>query len=103
MKRVALACVMQESNTFAPGCSPLGDFAMETGPELAKTYSGTNTEMGGFLEESKRLDFEAAPLLSAWGISAGPVSNAAFDELSKTFLDQLAKTSFDALCRRPKR
>lgn len=97
MKRVGVACVMQESNTFAPGCSTLDDFLIETGAELVKNYPGTNTEMGGFLEESERLDFEAVPMISAWAISAGPVSEAAFDALAKLLVEHIAKTRIDAL------
>jgi len=97
MKRVAVACVMQESNTFAPVYSPLDDFLVESGAALVKTYPGTNTEMGGFLEECERLDFEAVPLISAWAISAGPVSEVAFDALAKLLVEPIAKTPFDAL------
>ena len=70
---------------------------VESGTELAGLYAGTNTEMGGFLEECERLHFQAVPLMSAWAISAGPVSKIAFDELARRLLEQLGKTELDAL------
>src|SRR5437773_6620363 len=79
--RVAIASVMQESNSFAPRLSSLSDFQIDVGPELARVYRGTNTEIGGFLEELEALGLETVPLLSAWALAAGPVEEAAFERV----------------------
>jgi microcystin degradation protein MlrC len=95
--RIAVASVMQESNSFAPSPSLLSDFQVETGAGLARVYRGTNTEIGGFLEELERLGSEALPLLSAWALPAGPIADPAFDELCELLLKQLENAEFEGL------
>src|SRR6266571_9322550 len=70
--RVGVACLMQESNTLAPAYSTLDDFSIEMGEAIVRTNRGTNTELGGFLEELDCLNLESVPVISAWAIAGGP-------------------------------
>src|SRR5271155_5414630 len=95
--KIAIASVMQESNSFAPCQSSLGDFQIEIGFELVRVYRGTNTEIGGFLEELEKLGLEPLPLLSAWALPAGPIEDTALDELCELLVKQIQDTEFDGL------
>ena len=82
--KIGVAGIVQESNTFAPAPSTLKDFAIETGLAVLSASRGTNTEMGGFLEGLEALGIEAAPLISTWAVSAGPVEDSAFESLAES-------------------
>ena len=95
--KIGVAGIVQESNTFAPAPSTLKDFAIETGVAVVSTNRGTNTEVGGFLEELDALGVEAVPLVSAWAVSAGPVEDSAFESLVSLLLQQIEKNNYDGL------
>jgi microcystin degradation protein MlrC len=95
--KIGVAGIVQESNTFAPAPSTLKDFAIETGVAVVSASRGTNTEMGGFLEGLEALGVEAAPLISAWAVSAGPVEDSAFESLAGLLLQQIEKERCDGL------
>ena len=95
--KIGVAGIVQESNTFAPAPSTLKDFAIETGLAVLSASRGTNTEMGGFLEGLEALGIEAAPLISTWAVSAGPVEDSAFESLASLLLQQIEKDRCDGL------
>jgi len=95
--RVGVACLMQESNTLAPAYSTLDDFSVEMGDAIVRTNRGTNTELGGFLEELDCLNLESVPVISAWAIAGGPMDDAAFDSLANLVLERVAPSKFDGL------
>ena len=94
--KIAIASVMQESNSFAPAQSLLSDFQIHVGAE-STIYRGTNTEMGGFLEGCEELGLEVLPLLSAWALPAGPVGETALDEVCELLLRQMQDAEFEGL------
>jgi microcystin degradation protein MlrC len=95
--KIGVAGIVQESNTFAPAPSTLKDFAVECGLGVVSASQGTNTEMGGFLEELDALGVEVVPLVSAWAVSAGPVEDSAFESLVSLLLQQIKKNHYDGL------
>jgi microcystin degradation protein MlrC len=94
--KIAVASVMQESNSFAPIQSEFSDFQIHVGVESG-IYRGTNTEMGGFLEECEKLGLEPLPLLSAWALPAGPVGETALDQVCELLLRQMQDVQFEGL------
>jgi microcystin degradation protein MlrC len=95
--RVGVACLMQESNSFAPSYSTLENFQIDKGQELVASNQGTNTEVGGFLEELECLNLEAVPLISAWALAAGPIEDEAFDRLTRLLCDEACRAEVDGL------
>ena len=95
--KFGVAGIVQESNTFAPFLSTLADFSIEEGQGLVSSTRGTNTEVGGFLEELDTLQVQAVPLLSAWAVSAGPVEDSVFETLANRLIGQIKNASFDGL------
>jgi microcystin degradation protein MlrC len=94
--KIAIASVMQESNSFAPTPSLLSDFEIHVGA-ASEIHRGTNTEMGGFLEECEKLGLEALPLLSAWALPAGPVEETTLNQVCELLLRQIQDAEFEGL------
>jgi microcystin degradation protein MlrC len=95
--RIGIAGITQESNTFAPTLSTLADFSIEEGNAVIASSRGTNTEVGGFLQELEEGSAEVVPLLSAWAVSAGPVEDEAFEHLAELLINKLAEAEIDGL------
>lgn len=95
--KIAIACVMQESNCFAPALSTLNDFQIDVGSDLIRVYRGTNTEIGGFLDGLDQAGFEPVPLVSAWALASGPVLDSTLDEICHLLLNQIQGRDFEGL------
>lgn len=95
--KIALACVKQESNSFAPDLAAWENFSIESGESLPSVYGETNTEMAGFLQEVRHLGAEPIPLISISALADGPVSKTIFDRISDLLISQLRISDFDGL------
>jgi microcystin degradation protein MlrC len=95
--RIGVAGITQESNTFAPVLSTLKDFSIETGLGVISTSRGTNTQVGGFVEELSSLGAEVVPLVSAWAVSSGPLEDSAFESLVSLLLRQIKENEVDGI------
>ena len=95
--RIGIACLMQESNSFSERKSIYSDFGVERHAELCARYSGTNTELGGFLQGSAECGFEPVPLISAWAVAGGPLELASFDRLVTELCELATAAKADGL------
>jgi microcystin degradation protein MlrC len=81
MRRVAIAGLWHETNTYSSHLTGLDDFAVFerlAGPAIADRHAGTGTVIGGLLEVG---GFEPVPVTTAGAWPAGRVTAAAFEEL----------------------
>lgn len=88
-RRVAVACVMQETNTFAPRSCGMEDFTVARGEDAAARVRGTNSEMAGALTAVAAAGAEAVPILHAWAMPNGPVEHETFVRLRDELLTGL--------------
>lgn len=96
--KVAIASIMQESNTFSPVSTTYADFAPVFGTEAADKHRGKLTEMGGFLAVLAEHKASVEPICAAWAITAGRMRARDFKRLTSQFAEQLANTQgVDAL------
>ena len=73
-KRVGVASIIQETNTFAANRTTMKDFEIQgiwVGSDAAKKSQGINIEVAGSLERLTELGFDAIPLMRAWAMSGG--------------------------------
>ena len=73
-KRVGVASIIQETNTFSANRTTMQDFETQgiwLGAEADKNSQGMNIEVAGSLEELRAHGFEAIPLMRAWAMSGG--------------------------------
>lgn len=96
--RIAVASIMQESNTFAPGVCRWSDFTVAHGADADQLTRGSNAEMAGALATVREAGADAEPLVYAWAMPGGPVEHGAFTALRDELLARLtAGPGWDAV------
>ncbi len=86
MPRVLIVECMQEVSSFNPVASEHADFAIQRG-EAMLAQTGLNTALGGAIEElGKYPDIRMVPAISARAGSAGLLSAAGWEQLSRDIL-----------------
>ncbi len=83
MKRVGIAYLVQESNTFSPLATTLDDFNIALGAEAVERWQGTRTEIGGFIDALRRPGIETVPLFAGWAITKGRILRSEFERMKK--------------------
>jgi microcystin degradation protein MlrC len=87
--RVGIVSLMHESNTFAPGPTPLAAFERDqllVGPAIRERLAGTHHEVGGFFEQLDEDGIEAVPVFAAWTLPSGVIAGTAGDELVRRLM-----------------
>lgn len=99
--RVAVASIIQETNTFSPRASTLEDFAVQglwLGQEADERSRGSNTEVAGALARLREAGVETVPVVRAWAMSDGILAAEAMAELERMLVVGLAEAgTLDAL------
>jgi microcystin degradation protein MlrC len=90
---VAIASMMQESNTFSPVNTRYEDFAPVFGAELLARHEGKMTELGGFIDVLKEAKQTIAPIAAAWAITANRSRRADFSRLVSQIVDGITSVS----------
>ena len=66
--KIAIAGLMHESNSFAPGMTTLNDFeigGIDTGPSIPLRWADAQHELGGFFAASQIYQFKPLPAFTA--------------------------------------
>nr|MBC8452852.1 M81 family metallopeptidase [Chloroflexota bacterium] len=95
--RIATLGIHHETNTFASNKTTMAEFkrsglqtyAVQRGQQYYDMHELSQTSMAGFIQASKRLDFELVPLIFAATDTAGTISKEVFDTLGGEALDML--------------
>ena len=95
--RIAIASLMQESNTFSTVITRYEDFNPVFGPAALERHRGKLTEMGGFIDALSRARHAIVPLCAAWAITANRTRRADFTRLVDEFSGRLARVRPDGL------
>ncbi len=88
---IAIAAILQESNTFSPVKTHYEDFSPVFGSEALERHRGKATEMGGFIDVLSAARVPVAPVCAAWAITAGRMVRRDFDRLAGEFEEGLAR------------
>lgn len=100
MKRVGIASLMHESNTFYPVPTTremFQDTCLVSGPEVISHWGEAHHEIGGMLEVLPALGLETVPLVTGTAMPSGPVHEEAYEELLAEILDRISGESLDGL------
>jgi microcystin degradation protein MlrC len=98
--RIAIAGFMHESNTFTPLKTDRAAFAAQSltfGPALLDEWRDAHHEVGGYFEAAGKHGFEPVPILMGWATPAGPVTAAAFEEITGRIIDEVKRAKPDGL------
>lgn len=103
--RVGILGIQHESNTFYPEPTGLRNFEetiLVRGEAILCKYAGAHHEIAGFIEGLAAADIEAVPLLTAFALPSGAVTDEALDALWKMAIEELeAAGSLDGLLLAP--
>ena len=89
--RIGVASLVQETNTFSPKPTVREDYTVLVGEDALLTLAGTNTEFAGAVARLEELGAEVAPLLAAWALPSGPVTDDTFEYLAGLLDRELAR------------
>lgn len=88
--KIGVGGCIHESNTFAPGVTPLEDFRISLTLDNANALDdakGTNTLLGGVVASSEKLGWTPVPIYYSQAVPSGTVAAEAMDH----FLNELEK------------
>ena len=95
--RIAIASILQESNTFSPVATHYKDFNPVFGREAYLRHEGKLTEMGGFIDVLRRARATIVPVCAAWAITANRLVRSDFERLVDEFEIHLRRAKPEAL------
>lgn len=82
--RVAVASLMQETNTFSPIPTTVDlfeSYCIHRGDEMLAGYGAARVEVPGVLATLDAAGIDAVPLIAAYAAAAGPMTRATFEDL----------------------
>jgi microcystin degradation protein MlrC len=94
---IAIASILQESNTFSPVMTHYEDFSPVFGQQAFTRHKGKLTEMGGFINVLEKAGTAIVPVCAAWAITANRLDRAGYEQLVKAFEHHLRRSKPDAL------
>jgi microcystin degradation protein MlrC len=80
-RKIVIAMMMHETNTFSPVPTTLASFRPLAGDAAIAELEGTNTTLGGFLDVARRLGAETVVPLAAGAHPSGYVNRQAYEEM----------------------
>jgi microcystin degradation protein MlrC len=92
--RIAIGQISHETNFFSPIPTVMKDFedcGLFRKDELLQCFSGTKTELGGFIDVLREGHVEILPILSASAIPSGPVGKRTFETLRDELVGGIKK------------
>ena len=92
-KRVGVASIIQETNTFSVNRTTVQDFEIQgiwLGAEADINSQGMNIEVAGSLEQLRAHGFEAIPLMRAWAMSGGILLDSELAKMKLLLKDQVS-------------
>ena len=84
--RVVMAMMKHETNTFSPVPTPWSRFEEWSacfGEEVIRAYEPTNMTLAAYIKLCRDADVEIISPIAAEAMPSGPVSNDAYDRISR--------------------
>ncbi|MFN0105784.1 MAG: M81 family metallopeptidase [Bryobacteraceae bacterium] len=94
---IAIASILQESNTFSPVATRYADFDPVFGEGALLRHAGKLTEMGGFIAVLRESGATIRPVCAAWAITANRLVRMDFERLALEFAQHLHRAKPEAL------
>src|SRR2546428_3269987 len=80
-RKILIASMMHETNTFSPVPTPLESFRPLSGDAAPAEFKDTNTQVGGFLDVAQRMGAEIVVPLAAGAHPSGYVERRAYEDM----------------------
>jgi microcystin degradation protein MlrC len=95
-RKIVIAMMMHETNTFSPVPTPLASFRPLAGQAAIEEFRDTNTQLGGFLNVAHELGAEIIVPLAAGAHPSGRVEKAAYEDMCGAIVGAI-RTGCDAV------
>jgi microcystin degradation protein MlrC len=95
--RLLIAMMKHETNTFSPVPTPLARFGPLYGDNAIRTYRGTGTGLGAYLDLAEREGAEVVLPIAAGASPSGPVEDGAYAHITDAICDAVARGGFDGI------
>lgn len=97
-QKIGVLSVMQESNSFSPRKTSIGNFTIATTTELLIRKPDANLEFEGSLDEITRCGGEGIAIFNAFALPSGPIELSSLSQLIDVVREHLnPQTSLDGL------
>jgi microcystin degradation protein MlrC len=80
-RKIVIAMMMHETNTFSPVTTPLASFRPLSGEAAVAEFKDTNTQLGGFLDVAQRMGAEVVVPLAGGAHPSGYVERRAYEDM----------------------
>ena len=80
-RKIVIAMMMHETNTFSPVPTPLASFRPLSGAAAIDEFRDTNTQLGGLLHVAQEIGAEIAVPVAAGAHPSGYVEKAAYEDM----------------------
>jgi microcystin degradation protein MlrC len=93
--RVGIICFQQESNTFLERPTTLADFKRDillTRNDVQREYGTAHHEVGGFFQGLEENRIKAVPLLAAWTVPGGAITDDCYSTVLAMIQTQIMST-----------
>ena len=80
-RKIVVAMMMHETNTFSPVPTPLASFRPLSGQAAVEEFRDTNTQLGGFLNVAHEIGAEIIIPVAAGAHPSGRVETAAYEDM----------------------
>ncbi len=97
-RKIVIAMMMHETNTFSPVPTPLASFGARgplAGAAAIAEFTGTNTQLGGFLQIAQEIGAEITVPMAASAHPSGYVAKAAYETMCDAIVGEI-RTGCDA-------
>ena len=95
-RKIVVAMMMHETNTFSPVPTPLASFRPLSGPAGIEEFRDTNTQLGGFLHVAEEAKAEIVVPLAAGAHPSGYVEKAAYEDMCEAIIGAI-RSGCDAI------
>src|SRR5438093_12302198 len=80
-RKIVVAMMMHETNTFSPVPTPLASFRPLAGAATIEEFSDTNTQLGGFLGVAQKAGAEIVVPVASGAHPSGYVEKSAYEDM----------------------
>src|SRR5207253_8796102 len=85
-RKIVVAMMMHETNTFSPVPTPLVSFRPLAGVAAIEEFRDTNTQLGGFLGVAQKAGAEIVVPVAGGAHPSGYVEKAAYEDIAEAIL-----------------
>jgi len=85
-RKIVVAMMMHETNTFSPVPTPLASFRPLSGAQAIEEFRDTNTQLGGFLHVAQEANAEVIVPIAAGAHPSGYVEKAAYEDMAEAIV-----------------